>query len=120
MLSRGDDVNATLDLRLQHVVKREVSKAMKEFDAIAGTGVIIDAHTGEVLAGVSLPDFDLNQAGEASENEIFNRLTLGVYELGSMFKIFSTAAMIELEGAPMDEVFDARKPLKIGWHKIRD
>ncbi len=120
ILSAGKDVHLSADLRLQHVVRREVSAAMSDFTAKAGSGIILDAKTGEVLAGVSLPDFDLNAAGEARDNEIFNRLTLGVYELGSMFKIFSTAALLELHDAPMGKTFDARKPLKIGRFTIND
>ncbi len=120
VLSSGRDVHLTLDLRLQHLVKREVSLAMNDFTAKAGAGIILDAKTGEVLAGVSLPDFDLNLAGKAKDHEIFNRLTLGVYELGSMFKIFSTAALLELKGVKMSKTFDARKPIKVGWYKIHD
>ncbi len=120
VLSSGRDIHLTLDLRLQHLVKREISKSIDEFNAKAGVGIILDAKTGEVLAGVSLPDFDLNLAGKASNNQKFNRLTLGVYELGSMFKIFSTAALLEIKKVGMGKVFDARKPIKVGWHKIRD
>ncbi len=120
ILSAGKDINVTLDLRLQHVVKREVSKAMADFNAIGGAGIILDAKSGEVIAAVSLPDFDLNDTSKAKENQKFNRLTLGVYELGSMFKIFSTAGLLELENAKMQDEFDARNPLKIGWHTIND
>lgn len=120
VLGNGRDISLSLDLRIQHAVKREVSKAMNDFDAKAGVGVVIDVKTGEVLAGVSLPDFDLNNAGQAQDHEVFNRMTLGVYELGSVFKIFSTAAALELEGIDVDHKFDASKPLKVGWYKIRD
>ncbi len=120
VLSAGDDVRMTIDLRLQHVVRREVSKAMSDFTAKAGAGLIMDARTGEVLAGVSLPDYDLNMAGEAKDHEKFNRLSLGTYELGSMFKIFSTAALLELHDVGMSYTFDARKPIKVGWHTIND
>ncbi|MGH1455881.1 MAG: peptidoglycan D,D-transpeptidase FtsI family protein [Alphaproteobacteria bacterium] len=120
ILSRGEDVHLTMDLRLQHLVRREVQAAISDFAANAGAGVIMDAQTGEVLAGVSLPDFDVNLASHANDNEKFNRLTLGVYELGSMFKIFSTAALLELHDIPMDFTFDARKPIKIGRFSIND
>lgn len=120
VLAKGEDVTLSLDLRLQHAVKREVSKAMSDFNAKAGVGIVLDTHSGELLAGVSLPDFDLNEAGTATGNQMFNRLTLGVYELGSMFKIFSTAALLELKNVGMGYTFDARKPLKVGWHRIDD
>ncbi len=120
VLAKGEDVTLSLDLRLQHAVKREVQSAIDEYSANAGVGIVLDIHSGEVLAGVSLPDFDLNDAGKASPSEEFNRMTLGVYELGSMFKIFSTAALLEIKKVGMDYTFDARKPLKVGWYKIDD
>ena len=120
VLSAGDDVHLTLDLRLQHLVKREVTMAMNSFNAKAATGLVMDAKTGEMLAAVSLPDFDLNSANTATDFEKFNRLSLGVYELGSMFKIFSTAALLETHDMGMDYTFDARKPIKVGWHTIND
>ena len=120
VLASGKDVNLTLDLRVQHLVRRELKTAMRDFDAKAGVGMVMDAKTGEVLAGVSLPDFDVNLVKEAKDNQKFNRLTLGVYELGSMFKIFSTAALLELQNVDMDDTFDARKPLKIGRYTIND
>ena len=120
ILAKGEDVSLSLDLRLQHAVRREVQTAIDEFGAKAGVGIVLDAQSGEVLAGVSLPDFDLNEAGHAKPNEMFNRVTLGVYELGSMFKIFSTAALLEIKKVGMDHKFDARKPIKIGWYTIDD
>lgn len=120
LLSEGKEVHLTMDLRLQHLVKREVQTAMDEFTANAGTGVILDSHTGQVLAGVSLPDFDLNLVHQANDNQKFNRLTLGVYELGSMFKIFSTAALLELHDVGMGYSFDTRKPIKVGRFRIND
>ena len=120
VLARGEDITLSLDLRLQHAVKREVQIAIDEFSAKAGVGIVLDARNGEVLAGVSLPDFDLNDAGHAKPCEAFNRATLGVYELGSMFKIFSTAALLEIKKVDMDYTFDARKPLKVGRYSIND
>ncbi len=119
-LREGKHLHLSLDLRLQHIVRREVSTAISDFNAKAGVGVILDVKTGAVLAGVSLPDYDLNLASKANDNEKFNRLTLGVYELGSMFKIFSTAALLELHKVSMGHTFDARKPIKIGRFTIND
>ncbi len=120
ILSAGKDIYLALDLRLQHVLRRELSTAINDFNAIAGAGAIIDAQTGEVLAGVSLPDFNLNNASKANKSQMFNRLTLGVYELGSIFKIFSTAAMLDLFNIDMGYKFDARKPIHIGRFTIND
>ncbi len=119
-LGDGKPLTLTIDIRLQHALRREVQKAMSDFTAKAGAGVIMDVTNGEVLAGVSLPDFDPHKAGAADPDAIFNRLSLGVYELGSMFKIFSTAALLETHGSPMSTTFDAREPLKAGRFTIND
>ncbi len=120
MLAKGQDVTLSLDMRLQHALHREVGKAIDDFNAMGGAGVIMDAHTGEVLAGVSLPDFNPHEPGLSEAAAHFNRLTLGVYELGSVFKIFSTAAFLETHDVPMSTTFDAREPIKVGRFTISD
>ena len=120
VLTIGQDLNLTLDIRLQHVLRREVMNAISQFSAKAGAGVIMDVTNGDVLAGVSLPDFEPLKAGEATDFEKFNRLGLGVYELGSLFKIFSTAAVLDIQNLAMNARFDAREPIKIGRFTIND
>ncbi len=119
-LNDGKPLMLTVDIRLQHVLRREIQKAITDFDAMGGAGVIVDVTNGEVLAGVSLPDFDPHGAGQAGDQNLFNRFSLGVYELGSVFKIFSTAALLETQNAPMSMTFDAREPIKIGRFTIND
>lgn len=120
LLNTGKPLALTLDIRLQHALNREVQKAIDDFTAKAGAGLIMDITNGEVLAGVSLPDFDPHNAGNADKEEIFNRLTLGVYELGSVFKIFSTAALFETKNVSMASTFDASQPIKRGRFTIND
>lgn len=120
ILNDGQALKLTIDVRLQHALRRELVRAIDDFDAAAGAGVIMDVTNGEVLAGVSLPDFNPHKAGEAKANEIFNGLSLGTYELGSVFKIFSTAAFLEHYNVGMDTTFDAREPLKVGRFTISD
>ena len=110
----------SLDVRLQHVVKREIESSIKKFNAKAGAGIIMNVNTGEILAAVSLPDYKPYDFGETKDNNKFNRFSLGVYELGSAFKMFSTAAVIEKNGGNIAQRFDVREPLKVGRHKIRD
>jgi cell division protein FtsI (penicillin-binding protein 3) len=93
---------------------------MKEFSGSGAAGVIMDVSNGDIIAAVSLPDFDPHDPGAASDSQIFNRLTLGVYELGSTFKIFSTAALLEKNGGRLDQTFDARQSLERGRFKIHD
>ena len=116
-LSKGEDVTLTLDVRLQHAVRKAVQKAIGDFNAKGGAGLIMDVHTGEVLAGVSLPDANPHDRSGAHPT---NKLTASVYELGSVFKVFSTAAYLEAHADAMDHTFDARAPLKIGRFTISD
>ncbi len=110
----------TLDMRLQHVLKREISYAMTKHRAIGGAGLIMDVRNGEILAAVSLPDFDPNLSGDVKDVSRFNRLTLGVYEPGSTFKMFTTAAYLEKHKNGMGDKFDATQPLVFGRFKIND
>lgn len=110
----------TLDVRLQHVVRRELKKAIREFSGIGGVGAIMDVNTGEVLAAVSEPDFDPHNVTEDDRPALFSRLTQGVYEMGSTFKIFTAAAMLELRNPGLNQTFDARAPIEIGGFKISD
>lgn len=119
-LRSGKPVASSIDIRIQHALRRETGRAMTDFNAKAGAGVVLDIKTGEVLAAVSLPDFDPNIVGDATPEEQFNRVTLGVYELGSMFKIFSTAALLEVRKVDLAHTFDASKPLRRAGFKISD
>lgn len=110
----------TIDVRVQYALRREISNAMSRHKAKAGAGIVMDVNTGEVLATVSLPDFDLHHYDKSSDAQKFNRATLGVYELGSTFKIFSTAAYLEMNDGNVAQWFDAREPMEVGRFKIRD
>lgn len=113
-------VQLSLDIRLQHIVRRELARTIREFDAIGGIGAIMDVRTGELLAAVSAPDFNPHELPPGNDPAMFNRLTLGVYEMGSTFKIFSTAALLELRNPGMGQQFDAREPIRLGRFQIRD
>jgi cell division protein FtsI (penicillin-binding protein 3) len=113
-------VALSLDIRIQNIVREEVTRAMSDFTAIGGAGMVLDIETGEILAMVSLPDFDPNSAGTAPDEARFNRNTLGVYEMGSTFKIFNTAMALDAGVVTLEDGFDTRKPIQISGHMIRD
>ncbi len=113
-------VQTTLDVRLQHILQREVKKSIDDFTAIGGGGLIMDVRTGEILALASLPDFNPHSPGDISDAERFNRITLGAYEMGSTFKTFTTAALLEFTHASLHSQFDARFPLQRAGFKISD
>lgn len=111
----------TLDVRLQHILRREIQKAISDFTARAGAGIIMDANTGEVLAAVSLPDFNpQNPDVKHDADAMFNRVTLGTYEMGSIFKIFSAAALLDKTTAKMSRTYDTLNPLQRYGYKISD
>ena len=116
----GRPVVLSIDTRIQHIVREEVRRQIRTFNGIGGAGVVADARTGEIIAMVSLPDFDPEQPGKANDNQSFNRVALGVYELGSTMKLFNTAMALEQCGADLHSLYDATKPIYIGRHAIRD
>lgn len=85
--TRQENMALSIDVRVQHVMEHELGLAMKKFSAIGAAGLVMDVNTGEVVAMSSLPSFDPNQPGDIDQDLRFNRTTLGVYEMGSTFKI---------------------------------
>lgn len=117
---REGPLELSIDLRVQRIVRDEVQRAMERFNAIGGVGLMMDVHTAEVVAMVSLPDFDPNAPGGASDDARFNRGALGVYEMGSTFKLLTAAQAMQAGTSKLRTRFDATKPLKIGRFSIRD
>ena len=113
-------IKSTIDLRVQHSVRFELQNAVREFSAKGGGAIIVDVNNGDVLAMVSLPDFDPNQPNNVVEEFRFNRTTLGIYELGSIFKIFTAAMALDLKTVNLDDTFDTRIPMTIGKYEIND
>jgi len=116
----GRPMRLSMDVRVQYILRDELSQAMTRFDAKGAAGVVLDVQTGEVAALVSLPDFDANHPGTANDEQKFNRATLGVYELGSTFKIFTTAQALDAGIVDMRGGYDASKPLRVSRFTIRD
>jgi cell division protein FtsI (penicillin-binding protein 3) len=119
-LHSGEPVQLSLDLRLQRMVEREIARAVQKFSAIGGTAIVMDATNGEILAMASLPTYDPNRANTITNEALFNRATLGVYEQGSTFKIFNTAMALDTGRVTMNSVFDATSPIRIAGFTIND
>jgi len=118
--SRAGPIALSIDLRVQYALRDELTKAMEEFRAKAGVGIIMDVDTGEIVAMNSLPDFDPNDPMALPADARFNRATLGVYELGSVFKAVTLAAALDSGKVQINEKFDATKPIKVGRFTIHD
>ncbi len=110
----------SLDVRFQHVLHDELSRAMDEFRAAGAAGLIVEATTGEVVAMASLPDFDPQDPGASDKANLFNRATLGVYEMGSTFKAITIAMALESGVATIHDGYDASTPLRLARYTIRD
>ena len=119
--SRGTPLTLSIDSRLQQALEHELMDAMTTFSAIGAAGVVMDIHTGELLAMTSLPQINPNAAGQGAPEARFNRATLGVYELGSTFKPF-TVAMAMDSGIikSMGQVYNCPDQLTAYGHTITD
>jgi len=93
--TRGQPLTLSISSRIQQALEHELGAAMGEFSAIGAAGVVMDVHTGEVLAMTSFPTLNPNIPGHGTPDQIFNRATLGVFELGSTFKPFTLAMALD-------------------------
>ncbi|MET3589545.1 cell division protein FtsI (penicillin-binding protein 3) [Bartonella silvatica] len=105
-------VQLSIDLRVQTIVHDELIQAMKRYKAIAAGAVILNIHTGEVLALASIPDFDPTNPAESLKSDRFNRMTAGTFEMGSIIKSFTTAMALDSGLFHLNSVIDASKPLQ--------
>ncbi|MBO6758584.1 MAG: penicillin-binding protein 2 [Roseibium sp.] len=113
-------VKLSMDLRVQHVVRDELVKAMERYRAIAAVGIVLDAKTGEVVAMSSLPDYDPNDRSQALDTDRLNRATGGVFEMGSVFKAFTTAMALDSGRVSVNDSFDATRPIRAAGRTISD
>lgn len=124
----GTPLQLSLDLTVQAAVEEILGVGMTMMNAKGAAAIVMDVHTGEIIAMASLPDFDPNDRprpivdknAEASDSPLFNRAVQGVYELGSTFKIFAVAQAMELGLVTPDTMVDANAPMVWGKHKIKE
>jgi cell division protein FtsI (penicillin-binding protein 3) len=116
----------SIDVTVQTTMREVLEGGMKLFAAKGASGVMMDAHTGEIVAMVSLPDFDPNHrprpltSGDQADSPLFNRAVQGVYELGSVFKIFPVAQALDEGLITPDTMIDTTSPMRVGRHRISD
>jgi cell division protein FtsI (penicillin-binding protein 3) len=113
-------VELSVDLRVEHALRDELLKAKDKFHAKAASGLVTNVRTGEIIAMVSVPDFDPNNPKEAHDPDRINRLTTGVYEMGSTFKAFTLAMALDSGKYDLNSMWDARGPLHYGKFAIHD
>jgi cell division protein FtsI (penicillin-binding protein 3) len=120
-LTRGKPVALSIDSRVQAAMESELSAAMVDQQAKGATGLVLDVHTGELVSMVSLPVFNPNKPGEASDDSRRNNVTQSVYELGSTFKAITFAnAMDAGVVTSLAKRYDATQPVAVGRFRIKD
>jgi cell division protein FtsI (penicillin-binding protein 3) len=115
-----DPVEVALDLNVQHAMRDELQAAKDHFSAIAAAGLVLDVDTGEIVSMVSLPDYDPNKPGKSIDKMRLNRLTTGVFEMGSTFKALTVAMALDSGKINLNSSFDATAPLQYGNFTIHD
>ena len=115
-----EPVELSMDMRVQHAVRDELIRAKNKFSALHAMAVVTDVNTGEIISMVSLPDFDPNVPGNPKDDAYLNRLTTGVFEMGSTFKALSFAMALDSGKIGLNSSFDARGAMHFGRFKISD
>jgi len=122
----GKPLQLSIDLTVQAATREVLYGGMRLMNAKGAAAVLMDVHTGEVISLVSLPDFDPNTRpsvltkGDASDSPLFNRAVQGVYELGSVFKIFAASQALDIGLVNPSTMIDTKGPLRWGKYRIRD
>ncbi len=116
----GEDLNLTIDLRLQFIAYRELKSAVNSHQAASGSLIMLDAKTGEILAMVNQPSFNPN-SGEKQQNTMRNRAVVDAYEPGSTIKPFTALAALETgRYTPQTMIDTAPGYFKVGNKLIED
>jgi cell division protein FtsI (penicillin-binding protein 3) len=115
-----EPVKLSIDVRVQNIVRDVVVNAVKNYEAKGAGAVVLDIHTGEVLAMASAPDFDPNNPLEGAKDGWLNRMSNGTFEMGSTFKTFSLAMALDTGKVNLNSSFDATQPIRIGGFTIHD
>ncbi len=113
-------VSLSVDLGVQNTIRDELLAGVKKFNADGAAAILLDATNGKVVSLVSVPDFDPNENIKVGEREMFNFATKGVYEAGSVFKVFNTALSLESGKVRPDNRFDTSAPVFFGHNKVTD
>jgi cell division protein FtsI (penicillin-binding protein 3) len=118
---RGANVVLTLDEKIQYIAERELAVAIAKTRAMAGTVMVMNPNTGEILALANWPKFNPNAANESTPEARMNRAVTALYEPGSTFKLITLAAAFDQGITKPGEVFDCENgAVYVAGHRIRD
>ena len=111
----------TLDTNIQYIISKELNEAITTFSATGGGALLMDVNNGDILSLVSLPNFNINERLVVKDKKYTNKITKGVYELGSIFKTFTVALALENDlVTPQTIIEDIPRSLKCSIHEISD
>ena len=114
-------IKLTVDSNIQFLIRKELIKFNKIFQTQGSASILMDIHSGEILSFISLPDFDLNERKQILDKNYINRVSKGLYELGSVFKPFTFAAALDMNLIePSTEFLDLPKSIKCSGFPIRE
>ena len=123
-LGKGEPLILSLDLGVQSATAHVLNGGMQLMNAKGATAILMDIHSGEIISMVSLPDFDPNDRSgkfskkNGSDSPLFNKGVQGLYELGSVFKVFTAALALEEKIVNLDTLVDTSSPIVWGKHRI--
>lgn len=120
LITEGKQLSLSLDVRVQHAIVDELKKGMREFRATGAAAIVMDLRTSEVLGMVSMPNFNPNKNVKLDSDGYFNRATVGMYEMGSTFKILNTAMALDSGVVTLATKYDTSDNIQIGRFSISD
>lgn len=113
-------LSLTIDAGVQYTIREELKKAKDKFSAEGAVAILMEVDTGDIISMVSLPDYNPNSSTVSNEKALFNFATQGLYEPGSVFKVFNTCLALDSGKVKPTDQFDATKPIKVGYNTIKD
>ena len=114
-------LSLTLDSNIQHIINKELNLAIQTFDATGGGALLMDVNNGDIISLVSLPNFNINQRININDEKFINKITKGVYELGSIFKTFTVALALEHKLVDINTIIEnIPKKVRCSIHEITD
>ena len=116
-----EPLKLTLDSNIQYIINQELNEAIKTFSATGGGALLLNSNNGDIISLVSLPNFNINQRMTIKDKKFINKITKGVYELGSIFKTFTVALALESKIVDIDTIIEnVPKKIKCSIHEITD
>ena len=119
--SINEPLKLTLDSNIQYIINKELNNAIKLFSATGAGALLMDVNSGEIISLISLPNFNINQRNSIKDKKYINKITKGVYELGSIFKTFTVALAIDYKLVDSHTIIEnIPKKIKCSIHEITD